>query len=64
MALRPSQVTIVVTVKQPIPWNPKEVARMSAGAPNVLSRLAELSRQYGELQIDYVEEECLDLLAL
>lgn len=59
--LHPSQVTIVVTVERSIPWRPEEIARMSAAAPNVTSRLAELSRQYGELQIAYVEEECFDL---
>lgn len=62
--LRPSQVTIVVTVKNPIPWNVEELARMSAAAPNLINRIAELSRQYGELQIDYVEEEMFDLFNL
>lgn len=64
-SLRLSQITIVVTF-QPDgdDHNALEVGRMSAAAPNAMSRIESLARQYGQIQVAYLEEECLDLLSL
>lgn len=35
----------------------REVGRIAATAPNASDYLQELARQYGELQVDYEEQE-------
>jgi hypothetical protein len=60
--LNPAQITIVVSANEDGGWLDREVARMSAAAPNAIIRIAELARQYGNIHVDYIQGECIDLL--